>query len=221
MTEPRDRSALPRARPAGDRAAAVPRRRLLVRPAGDAAVHRRGDHRLRLLAVHRRRPGPDRAVAAADRRRRLRRRPRSSSSRSSLAFAGPVSREVALLIRSGPDALETALRQVLGGDSVTIGDRTLTVEELADPGPGGDQRVPPDAGGRDPRRRAAPPRRARRRPDDDRDLLPAARRRAVREDGAAVPRPCRPGPDAAGRGRIHVVVGQWLRGQLVLVVFVS
>ena len=47
------------------------------------------------------------------------------------AFAGPVSREVALLIRSGPDALETALRQLLNADSVTIGDRTLTVEEIA------------------------------------------------------------------------------------------
>ena len=42
-----------------------------------------------------------------------------------------MSREVGLLIRSGPDALETALRQLLGGDSITIGDRTVTVEELA------------------------------------------------------------------------------------------
>jgi predicted PurR-regulated permease PerM len=49
-----------------------------------------------------------------------------------IALAGPVSREVGLLIRSGPDALETALRQLLGGsDSITIGDRTFTVEELA------------------------------------------------------------------------------------------
>ena len=48
-----------------------------------------------------------------------------------IAFAGPVSREAALLIRSGPDALTTALHQILGSDSVTIGDRTLTVEELA------------------------------------------------------------------------------------------
>ena len=48
-----------------------------------------------------------------------------------VAFAAPVSREVALLIRSGPDAVETALRQLLGGDSVTIGDRTFTVEEVA------------------------------------------------------------------------------------------
>jgi len=49
-----------------------------------------------------------------------------------VALAGPVSREAGLLIRSGPDAVETALRQLLGGsDSITIGDRTLTVEEVA------------------------------------------------------------------------------------------
>src|SRR6185436_1019163 len=40
-----------------------------------------------------------------------------------LAFAPPISREVALLLRSGPDALEIALRQLVGGDSVTIGDQ--------------------------------------------------------------------------------------------------
>ena len=33
--------------------------------------------------------------------------------------------------RERPDALETALRQVLGSDSVTIGDLTLTVEQIA------------------------------------------------------------------------------------------
>ena len=48
-----------------------------------------------------------------------------------VAFAGPVSREIALLIESGPGALETALRQVLGSESVTVGDLTLTVEQLA------------------------------------------------------------------------------------------
>jgi putative heme transporter len=48
-----------------------------------------------------------------------------------LAFAGPVSNEASLLIRSGPDALTTALRQILGSDSVTIGDRTLTAEQVA------------------------------------------------------------------------------------------
>jgi predicted PurR-regulated permease PerM len=48
-----------------------------------------------------------------------------------VAFAGPVSREIALLIRSGPDALTTALRRILGADSVTVGDLTVTVEQLA------------------------------------------------------------------------------------------
>lgn len=48
-----------------------------------------------------------------------------------LAFAGPVYGELELLLRSGPDALETALRQILGSDSITVGDRTITVEELA------------------------------------------------------------------------------------------
>lgn len=44
---------------------------------------------------------------------------------------GLVYRELELLLRSGPDALTTALRQLLGSDSITIGDRTITVEELA------------------------------------------------------------------------------------------
>ena len=179
---------------------AVPRRRVLVRPAGDAAVHRRGDHRLRVLAVHRRRPGPDRAVAPADRRGRVRRRPRSSSSRSSSRSRGRCRARSTLLIRSGPDALETALRQVLGGGQHHDRRPDVHGRGARDPGPGRDQRVPPDARGRDPRRRAAPPRRARLRPDDDRDVLPAPRRRAVREDAAAVPRPGGPCPDAAGRG---------------------
>jgi len=48
-----------------------------------------------------------------------------------IAFSGPVFREVQLLVRAGPDAVTFALRQLLGGDSVTIGDRTVTVEELA------------------------------------------------------------------------------------------
>ena len=48
-----------------------------------------------------------------------------------IAFAGPVSREASLLIRSGPDALTTAIHQVLGADSLTIGDRTFTVEEIS------------------------------------------------------------------------------------------
>jgi predicted PurR-regulated permease PerM len=48
-----------------------------------------------------------------------------------VAFAGPIFRELQLLLRAGPDAIETALRQVLGADSITIGDRTFTVQELA------------------------------------------------------------------------------------------
>lgn len=47
-----------------------------------------------------------------------------------IAFAGPVSREASLLIRSGPDALATAIHQVIGADSITIGDRTFTVGEI-------------------------------------------------------------------------------------------
>jgi len=48
-----------------------------------------------------------------------------------VVFSGPIFRELQLLVRAGPDAIETALRQLLGGDSITIGDRTFTVEELA------------------------------------------------------------------------------------------
>jgi predicted PurR-regulated permease PerM len=48
-----------------------------------------------------------------------------------VAFSGPIFRELQLLIRAGPDAIETALRQVLGGDSITVGDRTITVQELS------------------------------------------------------------------------------------------
>ena len=104
-----------------------------------------------------------------------------------------------LLIRSGPDALETALRQLLGGDSITIGDRTVTVEELATQAQAAINAFlqTPEGAIRaveqllhgtldvDPR--------------DDRDLLPAARRRAVREHPAPVPPAGRPGPDADRR----------------------
>jgi predicted PurR-regulated permease PerM len=48
-----------------------------------------------------------------------------------VAFSGPILRELQLLSRAGPDAVQTALRQLLGGDSLTIGDRTITVEELS------------------------------------------------------------------------------------------
>ena len=46
-------------------------------------------------------------------------------------FAGLIYRELELLVQSGPDALTTALRQLLGADSITVGDRTITVEDLA------------------------------------------------------------------------------------------
>jgi len=138
-----------------------------------------------------------------------------------IAFAGPVSREVGLLIRSGPDALETALRQLLGGDSVTIGDRTLTVEELAT------------------QLQAA---------INQFLQTPEGAIRAVEQllhgvlDGILVMivtffllldgerfgrtalRFLHPDDRAQMQlvaGRIHVVVGQWLRGQLILVAFVS
>jgi predicted PurR-regulated permease PerM len=46
-------------------------------------------------------------------------------------FAGLIYRELQLLVQSGPNALEAALRQLLGTDSITIGNQTITVEELA------------------------------------------------------------------------------------------
>ena len=46
-------------------------------------------------------------------------------------FAGLIYRELQLLVQSGPNALEAALRQLLGADSITIGDQTITVDELA------------------------------------------------------------------------------------------
>jgi len=46
------------------------------------------------------------------------------------AFGGAVSRELDLLIRGGPDAVALLLRQLVGSDSITIGTRTITVKEL-------------------------------------------------------------------------------------------
>ena len=48
-----------------------------------------------------------------------------------MAFANPVYRELVLLGRAGPDALETALRQVLGPEGLVIGDQQFTIQELA------------------------------------------------------------------------------------------
>ena len=138
-----------------------------------------------------------------------------------IALAGPVSREVALLIRSGPDALETALRQLLGGDTLTIGDRTFTVEELATQlqaainaflqTPEGAFRAAEQLlhGTLDV-------------------LLTMIVTFYLLLDGGRFGATALRFLDPADRvqmqqvaGRIHVVVGQWLRGQLVLVVFVA
>ena len=137
------------------------------------------------------------------------------------AFAGPVSREVTLLVRSGPDSLETALRQVLGADSITIGDRTYTVEELATQAQAAINaflQTPEGA------LRAAE------------QLLHGVLDFVLTMivtfflllDGERFGRTLLRFLDPADRvqmqqvaARIHVVVGQWLRGQLVLIVFVA
>ena len=138
-----------------------------------------------------------------------------------LAFAAPISREIGLLLRSGPDALETALRQVLGGDSVTVGDQTLTVEEVA-----AQLQAAINAYLQTPEGalRAAE------------QLLHGALDVMLTmivtffllldggKFGDAALRFLEPSDRAQMRqvaARIHVVVGQWLRGQLLLVVFVS
>ncbi len=137
------------------------------------------------------------------------------------AFAGPVSREVGLLIRSGPDALETALRQLFGGDSVTIGDRTLTVEELAT-----QLQTAVNAFLQTPEGAL---RAAEQLLHGTLDvLLTAIVTFFLLLDGGRFGATALRFADPADRvqmqevaARIHVVVGQWLRGQLVLVVFVA
>jgi predicted PurR-regulated permease PerM len=138
-----------------------------------------------------------------------------------LAFAGPVYREIVLLARSGPDALATALRQLLGSDSVTVGDRTLTVEELA-----AELHAAVSTYLQTP---AGALRAAEQLLHGTLDLflvlivtfyllLDGAR------FGSTALRFLAPGDRAQLErvaGRVHVVLGHWLRGQLVLVVFVS
>jgi predicted PurR-regulated permease PerM len=137
------------------------------------------------------------------------------------AFAGPVSREVSLLLRSGPDALETALRQVLAGDSITIGDRTFTVEAIAlqlQAAINTFLQTPEGA------LRAAE------------QLLHGALDIILtmivvffllldgQRFGATLLRFLEPSDRVQMQqvaGRIHVVVGQWLRGQLILIVLVA
>ncbi len=138
-----------------------------------------------------------------------------------MAFAGPVSREAALLIRSGPDALTIAIHQVLGAGSITIGDRTFTVEEIA-----GQAQAAVDAFLQTPE-----------------GALLAAQQllHGVLDivltlivtfflllDGERFGNTALRFIDPNDRPRVqqiaartHVVVGQWIRGQLILVVFVS
>ena len=138
-----------------------------------------------------------------------------------IAFAGPVSREASLLIRSGPDALTTAIHQVLGADSLTIGDRTFTVEEISF-----QAKAALDAFLQTP----------------EGALLAAQQLLHGLLDivlilivtffllldgerfGATVLRFIDPNDRSKVQqiaARTHVVVGQWMRGQLILVVFVS
>jgi predicted PurR-regulated permease PerM len=138
-----------------------------------------------------------------------------------LAFAGPIFRELQLLMRAGPDAVEFALRQVLGGDSITVGDRTITVEELAtqlEAALTGFLQTPEGA------IRAA------------QSVLSGALDGLLLIivtfylllDGAKVRDLVLRFMDPADRDelirvgrRVHVVVGRWLRGQFVLVVLTS
>ena len=138
-----------------------------------------------------------------------------------IAFAGPVSREASLLIRSGPDALTTAIHQVLGADSITIGDRTFTVEEVSL-----QAKAALDAFLQTP----------------EGALLAAQQLLHGLLDivlilivtffllldgerfGSTVLRFIDPNDRSKVQqiaARTHVVVGQWMRGQLILVVFVS
>ena len=137
------------------------------------------------------------------------------------AFAGPVSREGALLARAGPDALELAIRQALGGDTVTVGQDTFAASELAaqlEAALRGFLQTPEGA------IRAA------------QGLLTGFFDVILMAivvfylllDGGRLANGAMRFLDPADRaelkrvaGRIHVVVGRWLRGQLVLVAFVT
>jgi predicted PurR-regulated permease PerM len=138
-----------------------------------------------------------------------------------LAFAGPLYRELGLLTQAGPDALATALRQLLGSDSITIGDRTITVEEIATQlqaavttflqTPEGAIKAAEQVlhGALDA-------------------VLTIIVTFYLLLDGARFSDTALRFVDPADRAqlervaaRIHVVVGRWLRGQLVLVVLVA
>jgi predicted PurR-regulated permease PerM len=138
-----------------------------------------------------------------------------------LAFAGPVYSELDLLVRAGPDALVTALRQLIGSDSLTLGDGTVTAQELAlrlQVAVNAFLQTPEGA------LRAAE------------QILHASidviltvivtfylllDGRRFGETALRFLDPADREQMARVAGRIHVVVGRWLRGQLVLVVLVS
>ena len=137
------------------------------------------------------------------------------------AFAGPIYREAELLGRAGPDALTLAIRQVLGGGSLTIGAETITADELAvqaETALRAFLQTPEGA------IRAA------------QGLLQGAFDLLLilivifflLLDGGRLADPALRFLSPADRAeirrvaaRIHVVVGRWLRGQLLLVAFVA
>jgi len=138
-----------------------------------------------------------------------------------LAFAGPVYSELDLLVRAGPDALVTALRQLIGSDTLTLGDRAVTAQELAlqlQAAVNAFLQTPEGA------LRAAE------------QILHASidviltvivtfylllDGRRFGETALRFLDPADREQMARVTSRIHVVVGRWLRGQLVLVVLVS
>jgi predicted PurR-regulated permease PerM len=137
------------------------------------------------------------------------------------AFGGAVSRELDLLIRGGPDAVALLLRQVIGSDSIMIGTRTITLKEL------GDELQSALTG------MLQSPGTALRYAEEVSTialdsvlvlivtfylLVDGTRFRDVALRFLA------PGDRARALGivdRIHVVLGRWLRGQLLLVIFVA
>lgn len=48
-----------------------------------------------------------------------------------VALAGPIGHELAQLVKAGPEAVSYALRQLVGRDSVTIGATTVSIHDLA------------------------------------------------------------------------------------------
>ncbi|MFL5725053.1 MAG: AI-2E family transporter [Chloroflexota bacterium] len=138
-----------------------------------------------------------------------------------LAFSAPLSREIALLIDSGPNALTTALRQLLGSDSITIGDLTFTVEEIA-------ARVQAAVSSflQTPEGALRAAEGLLRGALDVVLTIIVAFYLLLDGDrlGNTALRFVEPGDRAQMRAvasRVHVVVGQWLRGQLLLVALVA